>query len=86
MYTQYNRAAVLVFCGASFAVAQQMPDLPTLLKDVQAHQRQLDEIRENYTYHRIRQVDDLDKNGAVTKTETIEREIFFVNGRQIAAS
>jgi hypothetical protein len=60
-----------------------MPDLPTLLKDVAAHQRQLDQIRENYTYHRIRQVDDLDKNGAVTKTETIEREVFFVNGRQI---
>jgi hypothetical protein len=68
LFTQYNPA---------------IPDLPTLLKDVAAHQRQLDEIRENYTYHRIRQVDDLDKNGAVTKTETIEREVFFVNGRQI---
>jgi hypothetical protein len=68
LFTQYNQA---------------MPDLPTLLKDVAAHQRQLDQIRENYTYHRIRQVDDLDKNGAVTKSETIEREVFFVNGRQI---
>src|SRR5580698_5713638 len=76
-------AAILVFWGVPFAGAQQMPDLPTLLKDVAAHQRQLDEIRENYTFHRIRQVDDLDKNGAVTKSETIEREIFFVNGRQI---
>jgi hypothetical protein len=68
LFTQYNQA---------------MPDLPTLLRDVAQHQRQLDQIRENYTYHRIRQVDDLDKNGAVTKTETIEREVFFVNGRQI---
>jgi hypothetical protein len=76
-------AGILVFCGVPFAGAQQMPDLPTLLKDVAAHQRQLDQIRENYTYHRIRQVDDLDKNGAITKTETIEREVFFVNGRQI---
>src|SRR5580698_5290049 len=76
-------AAILVFGGVPFAHAQQMPDLPTLLKDVAAHQRQLDEIRENYTYHRIRQVDDLDKDGAVTKTETIEREVFFVNGRQV---
>ena len=43
LFTQYNQA---------------MPDLPTLLKDVAAHQRQLDEIRENYTYHRIRQVEE----------------------------
>jgi hypothetical protein len=78
-----TRVTILIVCGAPFASAQQMPDLPTLLKDVAAHQRQLDQIRENYTYHRIRQVDDLDKNGAVTKTEIIEREVFFVNGRQI---
>ena len=74
---------IALFTQYSVMFAQQMPDLPTLLKDVAAHQRQLDEIRENYTYHRIRQVDDLDKNGAVTKTEIIEREVFFVNGRQI---
>lgn len=76
-------AGILVFCVVPFAGAQPLPDLPTLLRDVAAHQRQLDQIRENYTYHRIRQVDDLDKNGAVTKSETIEREVFFVNGRQI---
>lgn len=43
----------------------------------------MDEVRENYTFHRIRQTDDLEKNGAVTKTTIVEREIFFVNGRRI---
>ena len=32
----------------------------------------------------LRQTDQLDKNGVVVKTTSIEREIFFVNGRRIA--
>lgn len=43
----------------------------------------MDELRENYTFHRMRTTDDLNKKGAVTKTETMEREIFFVNGRRV---
>jgi hypothetical protein len=70
---------------AAFAVAQEppIPDAPTLLREVQAHQQQVIAVRENYTFHRKRVEDELDKKGAVTKTTTQEREIFFVNGRQV---
>jgi hypothetical protein len=54
-----------------------------LMKEVQEHQRKMDEVRENYTFHRIRRVEELDSKGAVKKTTVMEREIFFVNGYQI---
>ena len=50
---------------------------------VQAHQRQLDKVRENYTYHDSLRIDDLDSNGQVKKTETEDYEIFFVNSHHI---
>ncbi len=62
----------------------QLPDPVSLLAEVKANQHKLDDIRENYTFHVLRQTDQLDKNGVVVKTTSIEREIFFVNGRRIA--
>lgn len=76
--------------GAMFALASLLcaqtpiPDTMALLKEVQAQQHKMDEVRENYTFHRTRLVDDVDQNGAVIKTSMQEREIFFVNGHQIA--
>ena len=60
-----------------------IPDIPTLMKQVQAHQRELDKVRENYTFREMQQTDDLDSNGQVKKTESQESEIFFVNGHHI---
>jgi len=64
--------------------ARPIPDPGALLEEAKANQHKLDEIRENYTFHMIRRTDDLDKNGAVVKTTSFEREVFFVNGRRIA--
>ena len=79
------KLASITLCFGVLTQAQPapIPDTPTLLKELQAQQRKMDQIRENYTFHRIRQVDDVDQNGSVKKTTTEEREIFFVNGRQI---
>ena len=78
---------LLTFLLASLLLAQSasapIPDTTALLKEVQAQQRKMDAVRENYTFHRIRQVDDVDQNATVIKTQTQEREIFFVNGHQI---
>ncbi len=67
----------------SLAFPQTIPDLDALFKEMQANQTKMDEIRENYTFHRIVTEEDLDQKGAVTKTTTTEREIFFVNGYAI---
>ncbi|MGA2217995.1 MAG: hypothetical protein ABSG51_07905 [Terracidiphilus sp.] len=56
-----------------------IPDIRVLMKEVQEHQKQLEKVRENYTYSTTRSTQDLDGNGQVKKTETEEGEAFFVN-------
>lgn len=70
------------------AVSQQMgqaplPDIRGLMREVQEHQKKLDQVREVYTYTSYQMVQDLDANGQVKKTETTEYEDFFVNGHVI---
>ena len=60
-----------------------LPDIRQLMQEVQQHQRQLDEVRENYTYSSLMTTQDVDANGKVTKTDTEEHEDFFVNGHVI---
>ena len=60
-----------------------MPDIRQLMREVQDHQRQLDAIREAYTYTSFQTVQDMDSDDHVTKTETSENEDFFVNGHVI---
>ncbi len=69
--------------AAATGVSAPIPDIPTLMNQVQAHQRQMDKVRENYTFREIMQTDDLDSSGHVKKTETEENEIFFVNSHHI---
>ena len=60
-----------------------LPDAATLLREVEAHQKQLDKIRENYTFRATQTRRELDGNGRVKKTQTEEEEVFFVNGHRI---
>jgi hypothetical protein len=61
-----------------------IPDPVALLKEVEAHQSKMDEVRENYTFRQIIRTDDVDAHGKVTKTSTRENEVFFVKGRRVA--
>lgn len=68
------------------ALAQKQPPLPDirqLMTEVQAHQKQLEKVRENYTYSSLQTTQSIDQNGKVTKTESVEGEDFFVNGHVI---
>jgi hypothetical protein len=70
---------------ASLFLAQApMPEPAALVKEIEAHQRRMDELRENYTFHEITLTDELDSNGAVKGMESEERDVFFVNGFRIA--
>src|ERR1700679_1557525 len=60
-----------------------LPDVHQLMREVAEHQKQLDKVRENYTYTSLQTTQDLDANGKVTKTESTENEDFFVNGHAI---
>jgi hypothetical protein len=60
-----------------------LPDAATMLREVEAHQKQLDKVRENYTFRAVQTVHQLDSSGNTKKVETEEHEVFFVNGRQV---
>jgi hypothetical protein len=65
------------------ATQPPLPDVPTLMKQVEDHQHKLDQVRENYTYHEVVATHELDKNGNIKKNESEENDVFFVNGHEI---
>jgi hypothetical protein len=84
------RGATFLAVGAATlsAVAQPsasapLPEIRQLMREVQEHQRQLDKIRENYTYTSYQVVEDVDGSGQVKKTQASEYNDFFVNGHVI---
>ena len=74
--------ALLILLGWQPAPAP-LPDAATVLREVEAHQKELDKIRENYTFRAVQTVRQLDSHGTVKKTETEEHEVFFVKGHQV---
>src|SRR5271154_6691322 len=75
-----------VASGAQGALAGDAPPLPgirELMTDVAAHQKQVEKVRENYTFHSSTVVQDLDSDGKVTKTESEDSEVFYVNTHRI---
>ena len=73
----------LLVADAQQPAQAPLPDIRQLMREVQEHQKQLDQIRENYTYTSYQVVQDIDGNGQAKKTESSEYEDFFVNGHVI---
>jgi hypothetical protein len=65
------------------ATQAPIPDAGSLLRDAEARQKHLDEVRENYTFRSIQTVRHLDGKGNVKKVETEEHEVFFVKHHQV---
>jgi hypothetical protein len=63
--------------------AAPIPDVRALIEEVRQHQKQLEKVREDYTYSSLQTIQDIDGGGKVTKTESSEGEDFFVNGHVI---
>lgn len=84
-----RRATILVIVAEAVStIAQQplqapLPEIRELMRQVQEHQKQLDKIRENYTYTSYQVVEDIDAYGQVKKTQNSEHNDFFVNGHLI---
>jgi hypothetical protein len=79
-------AVAAVFCVAGVAPAQTTPPIPdvtTLMNQVLDHQRQMEAVRENYTFRELDVTDTLNKNGTVKKTETEDYEVFYVNTHEV---
>jgi hypothetical protein len=69
--------------GARADQAQPIPDIVSLMRQVQAHQRELDKTRESYTYRERETINELDRNGNIKKVERRESQVFFVNSHQV---
>lgn len=80
-------AAVAALCWLTGSLLAQtdapIPDIPTLMNQVQDHQRQMEAIRENYTFRKLNVTDTLNKNGSIKKTESEDYEVFYVNTHEM---
>src|ERR1017187_2024096 len=75
--------ALSPLCAAQQAANAPLPDIRQLMREVQEHQKQLDYIREKYTYNSFQTIQDIDGNGQVKKTETSPLQEFFLTGHVI---
>jgi len=76
-------AALLLAAAHAQQPGAPLPDIPQLMREVAEHQKQLEKVRENYTYSSSQTTEDLDGSGHVAKTESQEGDDFFVNGHVI---
>ena len=60
-----------------------LPPISQLVSEVRDRQYQSDKVRENYSYTSLQTTQDIDANGQVKKSETLENQVFFVNGHVI---
>ncbi|MGD0910340.1 MAG: hypothetical protein ABR928_00505 [Terracidiphilus sp.] len=79
-------AAIGLPVRARQAANAPLPNIPELMQKVEDHQKQVEKLRENYTFTAAQTTEDMDANGHVTKTETEEDDDFFVNGHLIERS
>jgi hypothetical protein len=83
--------SLLVLFAALSSLGQNAPDgnpgpipgIRQLMTEVMDHQKQLEKVRENYTFHSSTTTQSIDSGGKVTKTESEDSEVFYVNTHRI---
>jgi hypothetical protein len=56
-----------------------LPDIPTLMQQVQANLKGAEGARKDYIYHSVETLQELDGNGAVKKTTVNAYDVFWLN-------
>jgi hypothetical protein len=62
----------------------QLPDLKKLFEEIDANQKRIDKLKENYAATRVEEETEYDKTGRVTKKEVKEYTFFYLNGDEIS--
>jgi hypothetical protein len=57
-----------------------LPDIPTLMHQVEADQRASEAIEKDYLYHSVEAIQELAPHGNIKKTETDQYDVFWING------
>jgi hypothetical protein len=61
----------------------KLPDLKKLFEEIDANQKEIDKVKENYAGTQVEEETQYDKTGKVTKKETNEYTFFYLNGDEI---
>lgn len=62
---------------------QPLPDITTLMRQVETNERKSEEIQKNYLYRQQNTLEERDSHNGVKKTETRESEVFWLNGVEV---
>src|SRR5882672_104034 len=62
----------------------KLPDLKKLFEEIDANQKEIDKIRENYSGRRSEEESEMDKNSKITKHEIHEFTFFYLNGQAVS--
>ncbi len=62
----------------------QLPDLKQLFAEIDANQKAIDKIKENYAGTRNEEQTEYDKNGKVSKKESTEYTFFYLDGEEVS--
>ena len=68
---------------ADLPVGKPLPDIATLMHEVEAHQKDSEAIQKDYLYHEVAVAQETDGHGGVKKTETNEYDVFWLNGVEV---
>jgi hypothetical protein len=61
-------------------VEQPLPDIAALMHSVEVNQRAAEAVQKNYLYRSVQTHEETDGHGGVKKAETLEYDVFWVNG------
>jgi hypothetical protein len=60
--------------------ARPLPDIPALMHSVEVNEKTSEAIEKDYMYRSVHTHEETDGHGGVKKTETMEYDVFWVNG------
>jgi hypothetical protein len=61
-------------------VERPLPDIPALMHSVEGNQKASEAIEKDYMFRSVQTHEETDGHGGVKKTETMEYDVFWVNG------
>jgi hypothetical protein len=64
-------------------VERPLPDIASLMHEVEAHQKASETIQKDYLYHEVATAEENDGHGGVKKTEIREFDVFWLNGVEV---
>lgn len=74
---------LLVLCASAvqpLRADQPLPEIPTLLKQVERNQSKLEQDREKYSFTDVEEQDDVTRSGQVKKKTVDQYDVFFMRG------